>query len=83
MKIAILNILKVLKENMNTVSKEIGRSVTVLLLYTGNFIVFMKNKSQYCDFPGSIPILALKIAHSGKPYSPRHATAVGYPLWSH
>lgn len=32
------NILKVLKENMNTVSKEIGRSVTVLLLYTDNFI---------------------------------------------
>lgn len=30
----------VLKENMNTVSKEIGRSVTVLLLYTDNFIYF-------------------------------------------
>ena len=37
-------------------------------LYTGNFVVFMKNKSQYCDFPGSIPILALKITHSGKSY---------------
>ena len=40
LEIAIINILKVLKENMNTVSKEIGRSVIVLLLYISNFIYF-------------------------------------------
>ena len=40
LEIAIINILKVLKENMNTVSKEIGRSVIVLLLHIYNFIYF-------------------------------------------
>ena len=33
LEIPIINILKVLKESMNTVSKEIGRSVIVLFLY--------------------------------------------------
>ena len=40
LEIAIINILKVLKESMNTVSKEIGRSVIVLFLYIYNFICF-------------------------------------------